>query len=76
MRILIVEDDRQLRASMARGLREASHSVDSAATGAKAIALASATAYDVMVLDVRLPDLDGLAVCRAQRWNQKRQRVL
>ncbi|HEY7394499.1 MAG TPA: response regulator, partial [Gemmatimonadaceae bacterium] len=76
MRILIVEDDRQLRASMTRGLREARHVVEQAATGAQAIGMAAANPFDVMILDVRLPDIDGLAVCRAVRGGGSRLPIL
>lgn len=76
MRILIVEDDRQLRASMTRGLREAAHIVEQATTGGQAIASAAANPFDVMILDVRLPDIDGLAVCRAVRGAGSRLRIL
>ena len=76
MRILIVEDDRQLRTSMTRGLREASHVVEQAATGEEGIALAASGGFDVMLLDVRLPDIDGLAVCRAVRASGNRVPIL
>jgi DNA-binding response OmpR family regulator len=76
MRVLIVEDDRQLRTSMTRGLREASHAVEQAATGEQAIALAKSSAFDVMILDVRLPGVDGLAVCRAVRAAGNRVPIL
>jgi len=76
MRVLIVEDDRQLRTSMTRGLREASHVVEQAPTGEQAIALAKANAFDVMILDVRLPGVDGLAVCRAVRAAGNRVPIL
>jgi DNA-binding response OmpR family regulator len=76
MRILMVEDDRQLRASMARGLREASHVVEHASTGEQGIALAKSGVFDVMILDVRLPDVDGLEVCRAVRAAGNRLPVL
>jgi DNA-binding response OmpR family regulator len=76
MRILIVEDDRQLRTSMTRGLREASHVVEQAPTGEQAIALAKPGAFDVMILDVRLPGVDGLAVCRAVRAAGNRVPIL
>ena len=76
MRVLIVEDDRQLRTSMTRGLREASHVVEQAATGEQAIALAKSSAFDVMILDVRLPGVDGLAVCRAVRAAGNRVPIL
>src|SRR5262249_32124010 len=76
MRILVVEDDRQLRASMTRGLREAEHDVEQATTGAQAIAMAAADPFDVMILDVRLPDIDGLSVCRAIRGAGSRLPIL
>ena len=76
MRVLIVEDDRQLRSSMTRGLREASHIVEQAPTGEQAIALAKSSTFDVVILDVRLPDVDGLAVCRAIRAAGNRVPIL
>ena len=76
MRVLIVEDDRQLRTSITRGLREASHIVEQAATGEQAIALAKSSAFDVMILDVRLPGVDGLAVSRAVRAAGNRVPIL
>lgn len=76
MRILIVEDDRQLRASMTRGLREAGHDVEQAATGEQGITLAGAQAFDVLILDVRLPDIDGLVVCRSIRRSGNRLPIL
>jgi two-component system copper resistance phosphate regulon response regulator CusR len=76
MRILVVEDDRQLRASMTRGLREAAHVVEQATTGTQAIAMEAANPFDAMILDVRLPDVDGLAVCRAVRGRGSRLPIL
>src|SRR5258706_300364 len=67
MRILLVEDDDELRASVARGLREASYAVDGVATGPEAIAQAAAHDYDVIVLDVLLPGQNGREVCQAIR---------
>ncbi len=67
MRILLAEDDRHLRESIARGLREASYAVDDAADGGKAVFLAAVNEYDAIVLDVVLPVKDGLDVCREIR---------
>lgn len=67
MRILLVEDDRQLRAAIARGLRESLYAVDQAATGPQAIALAKANEYDAVVLDILLPGKNGVTVCRSLR---------
>jgi len=67
MRILLVEDDRQLRTSVARGLREAGHEVAEAADGDRALEMARATVWDCIVLDLLLPGRDGRDVCRALR---------
>ena len=67
MRILLAEDDRQLRESIARGLREASYAVDDAPDGDRAIYLAAVNEYDAIILDIVLPGKDGLEVCRAIR---------
>ena len=67
MRILLAEDDRQLRESIARGLREASYAVDDAPDGPRAIFLAAVNEYDAIILDIVLPVKDGLEVCREIR---------
>jgi len=67
VRILLAEDDRQLRESIARGLREATYAVDDAPDGGKAIFLAAVNEYDAIVLDVVLPIRDGMEVCREIR---------
>jgi DNA-binding response OmpR family regulator len=67
MRLLIVEDDSQLRQSVARGLREGSYTVDEAASGDEALALAAEHDYDALVLDILLPGLTGIEVCRRLR---------
>jgi two-component system copper resistance phosphate regulon response regulator CusR len=67
VRLLLAEDDRQLRESIARGLREASYAVDDAPDGGKALFLAAVNEYDAIILDVVLPVRDGLDVCREIR---------
>ena len=67
MRILLVEDERQLRESIARGLREASYAVDAVADGAQALARAESNDYDAVILDILLPNGSGLHVCRTLR---------
>jgi DNA-binding response OmpR family regulator len=67
VRILLAEDDRQLRESIARGLREASYAVDDAPDGGKAAFLAAVNEYDAIILDVMLPVRDGIDVCREIR---------
>jgi two-component system, OmpR family, response regulator len=62
MRLLVVEDDPGLLAVLVRGLGEAGFAVDSAADGGTALWLATENDYDTVVLDLGLPDLDGLSV--------------
>src|SRR3954469_3490375 len=62
MRVLVVEDDPGLAAVLARGLEEAGYAVDSAADGSTGLWLGTENEYDVVVLDLGLPDLDGLCV--------------
>jgi DNA-binding response OmpR family regulator len=76
MKILFVEDDAQLRSSLARGLREASYEVDEAADGASALSAAMASRYDAIILDVLLPERDGISVCREIRERSNRVPIL
>jgi len=76
MRILFAEDDRQLRASIVRGLREASYVVESASTGPQALALAETRQFDAVILDILLPGMSGLLVCRAIREKGDRVPIL
>ena len=76
MRIAFVEDDRQLRASVTRGLREAGYTVDQAGTGAQALALVETTQYDAIILDILIPAPDGREVCRGIRASGNRAPVL
>jgi two-component system OmpR family response regulator len=67
MRVLIVEDQPKLAALLARGLREEGHAADIAARGEDALWMAPAAAYDVVVLDIMLPGIDGVETCRRLR---------
>ncbi|WP_372425751.1 winged helix-turn-helix domain-containing protein [Salinarimonas chemoclinalis] len=67
MKILIVEDDREAAAYLAKGLREAGHAVDHAETGLDGYALAESGDYDILVVDRMLPKLDGLSLIRSLR---------
>src|SRR4051794_39634092 len=73
MRLLLVEDDSRLSGALARGLRGEGYAVDVAATGDEALLQAPGYDYDVVILDVMLPGLDGITVCRtlreAGRWS-------
>ncbi len=76
MRLLFAEDDRALRTSLTRGLREAAYEVEQAATGTAALALAEQGAWDAIVLDVLLPGMSGVDVCRAIRARGDRVPIL
>ena len=67
MRILIVEDERRVASVVTRALRENAYDVDLADTGEKAIELATQGPYDTILLDVRLPGVNGIQVCRHLR---------
>jgi two-component system OmpR family response regulator len=67
MRVLVVEDEPRMAALVERALREEGAAVDVTASGADAVWMAAATPYEVIVLDVMLPDLDGFAVCARLR---------
>lgn len=70
MRILIVEDFELLRDSLAQGLRERGFAVDVAADGDQGLWLAKSNDYDVIVLDLMLPGIDGLTLLTSLRAKQ------
>ena len=76
MRVLVVEDERRLAALLARGLREAGHEADVRHSGGDGLLAATGDQYDTVVLDVMLPGLDGLTVCRKLRGRGVRVPVL
>ena len=67
MRALVVEDQPKLASLIQRGLSEEGYAVDVAPDGPQALVRATATEYDVIVLDVMLPGFDGFEVCRRLR---------
>jgi two-component system copper resistance phosphate regulon response regulator CusR len=67
VRILLVEDEPNAARLLAKGLVEQAYAVDTADDGNRALELASAADYDLVILDVMLPGKDGLAVCRELR---------
>ena len=76
MRVLVVEDDAKIASFVTRGLRQAGYAADTAADGETALALAEATSYDAMVVDVMLPKLDGLSLVRRLRAGRHATPVL
>jgi two-component system, OmpR family, response regulator len=67
VRALVVEDQPKLASLIQRGLSEEGYAVDVAPDGPQALVRATATEYDVIVLDVMLPGFDGFEVCRRLR---------
>lgn len=67
MRILVAEDDTAVRDALTRSLRFEGYAVDIAADGAQALRSVLATEPDALVLDVMMPGVDGLDVCRSLR---------
>lgn len=76
MRVLLVEDDPALRDFLVRVIREAAWAVDAVADGDGTLAAMAGTDYDLVVLDLGLPDMDGLEVCRRMRTRGDRTPVL
>jgi two-component system, OmpR family, response regulator len=67
MRILIVEDELKMARLIKRGLQDEGQAADVASSGEDALWMAGATDYDVVVLDVMLPGIDGFETCRRLR---------
>jgi DNA-binding response OmpR family regulator len=67
MRILIVEDEHKIANSIKKGLEQESYAVDVAYTGTDGFDLASTEDYDVIALDVLLPGMDGITICKKLR---------
>ena len=76
MRILIVEDEVKVAAFIRQALEEEGHAADSAFDGVDGLHLALAADYDLVILDLLLPNKDGLDVCRALRVEGRRMPVL
>ena len=75
-RVLVVDDDRAIRESLARALELDGYDVELAADGAAALAAIRERRPDVAVLDVMMPNIDGLTVCRVLRAERDRLPVL
>ena len=67
MRILLVEDEEDFARLLAKGLREQAYAVDSAYDGPSALEKAAVNDYDLVILDVMLPGVNGHEVCRRLR---------
>lgn len=67
MRVLVVEDERDLARALAEGIRRDGYAVDTAFDGSEALEKLATTPYDIICLDLNLPDMDGIDVCRQVR---------
>jgi two-component system copper resistance phosphate regulon response regulator CusR len=67
MRILVVEDEKRIADFLSRGLESGGYAVDVAGDGTSAIEMVHAADYDLIVLDLGLPDMDGMAVLKKIR---------
>jgi two-component system, OmpR family, response regulator MprA len=75
-RVLVVDDDRAIRESLARALELDGYEVELASDGAAALAAIRGTRPDVAVVDVMMPNIDGLTLCRVLRAERDRLPIL
>lgn len=76
MRVLVVEDEQRLAILVRRGLAEEGHAVDIAGDGHEALLYASSNEYDIVILDIMLPGMDGITVCKKLRERRNHTPVL
>lgn len=76
MRILLVEDDPNIAGFIKKGLREEHYAVDLAPDGEEGLLMAQAAPYDLLILDIMLPKLDGVTVCRRLRADRNPTPIL
>jgi DNA-binding response OmpR family regulator len=70
VRILVVEDEKKVASFIKKGLQQEGHAVDSVHDGVEAVRMATEFEYDLMVLDLMLPQKPGLEVLRTVRWKR------
>src|SRR5712692_2108380 len=76
MRILVVEDDRKIASFVAQGLKQNGFAVDHCADGEDALMMARSVSYDLAVVDIMLPKLDGLSLVQTLRREKMQVPVL
>lgn len=76
MRFLVVEDEKRIADFLSRGLESAGYAIDVAGDGTRAIDMVHATNYDLVILDMMLPDIDGLQVLEKIRNRKSSPPVL
>ena len=76
MRLLVVEDERSLREDIAKKLRLSGYEVDACEDGEEALDILASEQYDLILLDLNLPKVDGMTVLRTLRESDLETRVL
>lgn len=76
MRILVVEDEHRIAGAIKKGLEQERYAVDVAYNGADGYDLAVSEDYDLLILDLMLPDMDGIAICKKLREQNNHSPVL
>jgi DNA-binding response OmpR family regulator len=76
MKILVIEDEHKIANSIKKGLEQENYAVDAVYDGSSGYDLASEGIYDVIILDLMLPDMDGIEVCKKLRQNSIHTPVL
>ena len=76
MRVLLVEDSQRLQKSIGKALRKSGYAVDTSGDGESGLWLAESNDYDVIILDIMLPKLDGLSLLRRLRKKGRQTPVL
>lgn len=72
MHILIVEDEAEIASFIKKGLTAENFAVDVATTGRRGLELAQTSEYDLVILDIKLPEMDGISVCKEIRQTNKK----
>jgi heavy metal response regulator len=76
MRILVIEDEKKIASFIQRGLKEENFAVDLAFDGEQGLFLAETNPYNLIVLDIMLPERDGISICRELRRKAVRTPIL
>lgn len=76
MRILLVEDERNVAAFIKKGLEEEFYSVDIAEDGSEGLLMALSNDYDLIILDIMLPGINGIEICKKIREKDRRVPIL
>jgi len=76
MRILVVDDEENIANYLKKGLNESGYSVDTAFDGEEAVYLASINDYDLILLDIMIPKINGIQVCKSLRKSQNSSYII